>query len=243
MGRPHEFFRTGVQYYVHGRHALLCGHESVAGSLFHQGFEVIFKAAILTPVYDKDSYGWAPSVPQPGRQVAVQAYTQHAEKLLRGFGHDIVKAWDQFKGLYPSVKLAHLDNIVSELDRWWGLRYPGFPGGLGLEIRISIVRSAPPPSASIGKPSPFASYDLCLEDMDMLFEAIACLDYSLSALRLAIGGRKETGLGIETYERENRHILWYGRAAERGSDRRSTQSVGPLRGGDGDTRTVKGPSS
>src|SRR5579859_5879248 len=44
-GRPHELFRLGVQYYIAARFAFLAPHPQVAGSLFHQAFELIFKAA------------------------------------------------------------------------------------------------------------------------------------------------------------------------------------------------------
>ncbi len=110
MGRPDEWFRAGVQYYVHGRHALLCGHESVAGSLFHQGFEVMFKAALLKPLFDHDSPGWEADIPQPQRRAAVLAYTKHAKELLeRKLGHDLNKVWRRFKRLYASTKLDMFD--------------------------------------------------------------------------------------------------------------------------------------
>lgn len=206
MGRPHEFFRTGVQYYVHGRHALLCGHESVAGSLFHQGFEVMFKAALLRPLFDHDSPGWDPDIPQPQRTAAVLAYTKRAKKLLaRKLGHDLNKAWRRFKRLYPATKLDEFDQVVRDLHRWWSLRYPGFPEGSALEIRTNIVCPAHPATR---KPAPGDPYELCLECMDRLFEAIARLDYSLNTLQFAIDGRARTGLGAETYQRENRHRIW-----------------------------------
>src|ERR1700719_955593 len=98
-GRPHEFFRTGVQYYVQGRNALLSSHESVAGGVFPQGFEVIFKAELVKPLYDRHSPGWEPGLPQPQRMAAIKAYTIQTNQLLRTLSHNLVKGWGQFKGL------------------------------------------------------------------------------------------------------------------------------------------------
>jgi HEPN domain-containing protein len=53
MGRPHEFFRRGVQYYVMARQAVRSGYPQVAGSLFHQAFEMLLKASLLEPLYDR----------------------------------------------------------------------------------------------------------------------------------------------------------------------------------------------
>jgi hypothetical protein len=124
---------------------------------------------------------------------------------LRNLSHHLVNGWGHFKGLYPSVNLGAFDDVIRELDRWWRLRYPGFPDGVVLEIRTNITGTAP---AAARKPAPSDPYNLYLEDMDRLFQATAPLAYSVSAIRLAIGGRRETGRGVETYELENRHKVW-----------------------------------
>jgi hypothetical protein len=205
VGRPDQFFRAGLQYYVQGRNALLCGYESVAGSSFHQGFEVMFKAALLEPIYKKHSPGWEPELPEARRRAAVDAYTTEANQYLRGLSHDLGKCWDEFKALHSSIDLSAFDEAIRGLHRWWRLRYPGFPEGLALEIRTNIVCSEPTPARSSGPGQP---YELCLEDMDRMFQAVAPLEYSGHALLLAIGGRRESGRGIDTYETENLHKVW-----------------------------------
>jgi len=205
MGRSHDFFRTGVQYYAHGREALLCGHEVVAGSLFHQGFELIMKAALLERLEAQHSPSWAPTVPDKQRRAAVVAYSEMVDKYFRRLSHNLQAIWNDFKPLYPGTQLGGSDPSVSDLDRWWNIRYPGFPAGLGLQITTSIEEHAAPIP---GQPQATDNYNLCLETMDRLFAAIAPLDWTLNAIRMALGGRKLTGRGVEMYEERNRHKLW-----------------------------------
>jgi len=204
LGRPHDFFRAGVQYYVHGRQALLLGHESVAGSLFHQGFELMCKAALLAPIYARHSSGWETGT-KAMRKAAVDAYTQEADRYLRRLGHDLEKIWTEFRKSRPMKgrgSLRAFDRAIRELNRWWTVRYPGFPEGVGLSIKTLIVDNPSPARRKRGE------YELPLETMDRLFALIAPMDYTLHAIRLAIGGRRPNGPGIAIYELQNRHPLW-----------------------------------
>jgi hypothetical protein len=97
IGRPHQFFMGGVQHYVAGRHALICGYEASA-SLFHQGFELLLKADLLEPVYQRHAGGWAHGTVQQ-KGAAVQRYNEEAERLLRRrIGHDLWRAWASCQG-------------------------------------------------------------------------------------------------------------------------------------------------
>jgi hypothetical protein len=100
MGRPHEFFRRGVQYYVMARQAFGCRYPEVAGSLFHQAFEMMLKASILSPLHEELSPGWEPEEPEAKRRAAIEEYTRRAGELLTsrsGIGHELPEAWRQFK--------------------------------------------------------------------------------------------------------------------------------------------------
>jgi len=206
MGRPHEFFRVGIQYYVAGRHALLSGHETVAGNLFHQGFEMILKADLLKPLYEQHSPGWTTGTSQQ-KAVAVQQYTNAADQLLaKDLRHDLPKVWSRFKLVHPSAQLDPFDGLIRDLHKWWTLRYPGFPAGLGTQMTTSKVKTGRPVATSS---TPVDAYDLCLEDMDELLMVIAPLTYTVHAIQLAVGGRRlGASPGLDAYERENLHKLW-----------------------------------
>src|SRR5207248_1110944 len=124
MGRPHQFFIGGVQQYVAGRHALICGYEAAA-SLFHQGFELLLKADLLEPVYQRHAGGWAHGTVQQ-KDAAVQRYNEEADRLLRRrIGHDLWRAWRLVKAIHgAAANLDRLDPVVRGLNRWWLLRYP-----------------------------------------------------------------------------------------------------------------------
>jgi hypothetical protein len=207
MGRPHEFFRRGVQYYVMARQAFGCRYPEVAGSLFHQAFEMMLKASILSPLHEELSPGWEPEEPEAKRRAAIEEYTRRAGELLTsrsGIGHELPEAWRQFKALHPGDLLDAFDDVVDDLHEWWQVRYPGFPNGQALQLSFSPVKAGRPATE---QPEPVNGYHLCLEDMDEFFAAIAPLDYSLHGIRSAVD-RFDQGVGVEAYQQDNLHRLW-----------------------------------
>jgi hypothetical protein len=205
--RPHQLASAGVQYYVAGRFAFRCGYHPVAGALFHQGFELIFKAPLLQALEAQHSPGNLPTRTAAQNRAAVETYTAAAKELLHRqvWHHLFDRAWPAFKALHPTAGLSGLDNTVAELDRWWRLRYPGFPTGQAVSMTFSVVGGSPPR----GRSPADDEYHLELKAMDELFEAVIGLDWNPAAVEQWMRGvgAENPRPGIAAYEWENHHRI------------------------------------
>jgi len=163
---------------------------------------MILKACLMEPVYTRYSGEWNTGTPVE-RAEAIHAYTEACDREIRRLGHDLRKSWSRFKRLHASVAgLSAFDMVVKELDDWWSVRYPNFPRARSVMMTTSRVRTTSRPSAS-----PRADrYDLCLEDMDEMFEVTVPLTYTTHAVRLAIGSMNPSAIK-DDYLQENRHPL------------------------------------
>jgi hypothetical protein len=141
----------------------------------------------------------------------VREYTLEAGELLAGdVSHRLPEAWRQFKERHPRAQLSAFDGLVDELHQWWEIRYPGFPGGQAVQISFSLVKVPRPVVQEVvdGELRPVKGlFHLSLEEMDEFFAAIAPLDYTLHAVRLAVQPSSRE-LGMVAYEEENLHRLW-----------------------------------
>lgn len=205
--RPHQLASAGVQYYVAGRLAFRCGYHPVAGALFHQAFELIFKATLLQKLEAQHSPSHDSARTAAQNQAAVNNYTAEAKKLLRDdVRHDLNQAWRRFKALQPQAGLsAGLDNTIAELDRWWRIRYPGFPSGLPVSMTFSLTGGSP----VRGRSQADDEYHLSLEAMDELFEAAIRLDWNTAAVERWIRGvsTENPRSGVGAYEWQNQHRI------------------------------------
>jgi hypothetical protein len=208
VGRPHEFFRVGAQLYVAGRTALLSNYQA-APILFHQAFELILKADLLEELYQRFAGGWEPGLSQRAKAAAIKDYNREATSWLKeGVGHDLNIAWDLFKSGRASLGLGPFDPVVADLHRWWSIRYPGFPTSQALTLALSRIKFQGPAVVTV-RGSNSDQYQLSLEDMDELFTAIATLDWSIDAIKMAVGGGSvDPSAGARAYKRANLHPAW-----------------------------------
>jgi len=208
-GRSDEFGDMGIHYYLAGRHSFRCNHIKVAGSLFHQAFELLFKASVLADLEARYQPSKNSRRSASQNRAAVEGYTVAVDQVRKRLGHDIEKGWRRFKALHPHAALGGpFDDLVRELHRWWRVRYPGFPSGLGVAMTFSPVRIVGPVVEVVEGP-PVELFNLSLEAMDELFEAVASLDWSPAHLRSVMTkmSRGDPAPGIAAYEWENRHQI------------------------------------
>jgi hypothetical protein len=149
VARPGEFFRSGIQYYLAGRHAFNCAHyPPVTANLFHLAFEVMFKTAVLTELYRKHEPEWALENSEAVSSAAVLRYAEECDRELRGkLGHKLIPAWRRFKKHHNHTALTQFDAVVANLDRWRALRYPELPiAGDGIAMATSPEKGPRPTS-------------------------------------------------------------------------------------------------
>lgn len=205
VARPGEYFESGIQYYVAGRHAFNCAHyPPVTANLFHLGFEIMFKTSVVTDLYRTHEPGWRPPHNAAARQAAVVRYALACDAELRTIGHRLGVAWSRFKTNHRTASLGAFDQVVSGLDVWRSLRYPDVPLGPGIAMTTAPEKSALPTVTGPGG-LPMTVYHLCLEELDELFAAVAPLEFSTAALRSSIAGRTVPDLGLDAYKKGNKH--------------------------------------
>lgn len=211
---PQQFLTAGIQYYVAGRHATRCGHYQVAASLFHNGFELIFKATLLADLLEQANQ--KSRAGELTQAAAMQTYSAGADRILvKEVGHSLREAWRRFRVLNPSADFSdHLNVVVAGLDRWWReQRYPGFPSGSAVSMSFGLVRGVRSTQAA-GEAD--GVLHLYLEEMDELFAASVPLVWNAGLIRSSLTPlpRDEHGPlpGIVAYEWQNRHQVDLGPA-------------------------------
>jgi hypothetical protein len=157
-----SFWDRGGQYYVTGRFAVAAGLNPVAGNLLHHAVEFLLKGAL--------------------------SKTQTLDDL-RKYSHKLPQLWEVFKAAIGDAALGRFDPAIAALHAFEDLRYPDdalkngmastisshrflagnaglpLPPGLPPEISADIARRR----ASLPK---VRAYELCLQDVDELVEAI-----------------------------------------------------------------------
>lgn len=96
--------RYGLEYYVAGRFAAAHRFTPVSANILHHAVELLLKACL--------------------------AHDDPLEKILeywhpkKGYGHDIVRLWQEFKARQTVPVPAEADTIISSLHAFEDIRYP-----------------------------------------------------------------------------------------------------------------------
>ena len=139
--QPGPFHINGIQYYLAGRHAFRSGHgQDVSAFLFHLGFELMFKATVVSNLFRRyDGHAGQQTAPPPSaRHQTLSTLSFCPSRELRLTDHNLVVAWMGSKAQHQGVDpRARFDSVVSALDRWRRLRYPGDCGFVDYYITSS----------------------------------------------------------------------------------------------------------
>jgi hypothetical protein len=146
-----SFWERGCQYYIAGRFAVPAGLNPVVGNLLHHAIECLLKGALSkTRTLDQ----------------------------LRKLSHNLPPIWEVFKAEIADASLSRFDPAVEVLHAYEDLRYPDDALKNGMGSMITTHRSPLPPemAAEMGRRRPplpaVREYELCLQDIDELVEAI-----------------------------------------------------------------------
>ena len=146
-----SFWDRGFQYYIAGRFAVPAGLNPIVGNLLHHSIECLLKGAL--------------------------SKTRTLSEL-RQLSHDLPRIWEAFKAETADASLSRFDPAVGVLHDYEDLRYPDDALKNGMGSMISTHRSQLPPemAAEMGRrraalPA-VREYELCLQDIDELVEAI-----------------------------------------------------------------------
>src|SRR5262245_37812924 len=93
------FFKIGLEYYVNGRAACLCGCLFTTGNLLHHAVEMMLKGELCLTIPLSDLRN-------------------------RKFGHSLTKCWEALKSVFPNENLGEFDQMMVELDKFETIRYP-----------------------------------------------------------------------------------------------------------------------
>lgn len=140
-------FQTAGQYYVAGRYSAFAGFIPVAGNLLHHAVEMYLKGGLSKKGYNR--------------------------ALIKDLGHDLERIWERFKNEYPDPALNTFDQVIPQLDRFEGIRYPGPKLDRGMCAVINIPRAI-----TVHPLGPSPVYELCVQDIDHL---VAVLFKTVSA--------------------------------------------------------------
>jgi hypothetical protein len=147
-----SFWERGCQYYIAGRFSVSAHLNPVAANLLHHAVECILKGSL--------------------------SKTQTLSRL-RKYSHEIEPLWEAFKSEIGDASLGRFDPTVAALHTYEDLRYPdkALKDGMGSAISSHRSLKIPPEMAAemdrlrAGLPS-VQEYELCLQDVDELVEAI-----------------------------------------------------------------------
>lgn len=87
---------------------------------------------------------------------------------LKRLGHSLPRVWAEFKQQTGDSSLNRFDPVITQLDKFETIRYPDEILSKGMSSTINIVRSPPFAGSVAGVPH----YEVCLEDVDELVDAI-----------------------------------------------------------------------
>lgn len=135
-----QYLALAIQYYLAGRSASFAYSMPVVGNLFHHAVEMLLKYFLI------NSYS--------------------ADQLKNEFGHNLKKLWDAFKKVVNDRTLDKFDGLISDLNDFEELRYPG----KGFIINISIYKCKR--AEASGETAKTKQYLICLEDIDEFVSAL-----------------------------------------------------------------------
>jgi hypothetical protein len=125
--QPGPFHINGIQYYLAGRHAFRSGHnQDVSAFLFHLGFELMFKATVVSKLFRQYEPSWTADRSTAEREAADLEYAELTDRELRRIDHNLVVGWTSFRQQHLESTLARFDSVVSALDRWRASSIPWY---------------------------------------------------------------------------------------------------------------------
>jgi hypothetical protein len=138
--------RYGLDYYVVGRFAAAHGFTPVSANILHHAVELLLKARLAhDDPLDRILEYWHPK---------------------KGYGHDIVHLWQDFKARQPVAVPAEFNTIIEGLHAFEDIRYPERLIRDGAIILIDIFDVETP---TVGKGHvPEKTYILKLPQIDSL---------------------------------------------------------------------------
>ena len=137
------YFGTAIQYYVAGRYAVFSGLTPVAGSILHHAVEMALKGHLSRKLAAAD---------------------------LKALKHSLDKLWRAFKKSLPARDLKEYDVAIARLDQFETIRYPEHVAGHGMLVQQDATKVVSRSKSKL--PSPVPRYDLRLQDVDALLDAI-----------------------------------------------------------------------
>jgi hypothetical protein len=165
----HQYLKIAIQYYIAGRSATFAYSLPVAGNLFHHAMEMLLKFLLIKHSYQPDI-------------------------MKNKFGHDLNKLWNEVKSILKDKTLDKFDELISQLNEFEDLRYPG----KGYAVSISIYKcNLPEVSAESLKTK---QYQACLEDVDEFVSTLLTGRITSQWFKSSLMG--DAG---EQYKKENRH--------------------------------------
>ncbi|SIO55869.1 hypothetical protein SAMN05443247_08143 [Bradyrhizobium erythrophlei] len=160
--RETHFWERGCQYYIAARFAVPGGLNPVAANLLHHAIEFMLKGTLVK--------------------------TRELRGLQNKYGHKLPPLWKDFKTVVGDAGLTRFDAIIDGLHRYEDLRYPDDALKNGMESVITSHRGmadlqmmregilpagvAADINRRIDALPKGKRYDLCLEEVDELVEAI-----------------------------------------------------------------------
>jgi hypothetical protein len=138
--------RYGLDYYVTGRFATAHHFTPVSANILHHAVELLLKACLAQDdPLDKILEYWHPK---------------------NGYGHNIVRLWQDFKARQPAPVPAEFDAIIEGLHAFEDIRYPETLIRDGATISIGIFEVETPVLRN--GLVPVNAYSLMLSQIDRL---------------------------------------------------------------------------
>jgi DNA-binding phage protein len=128
------FFKIGAQYLAAARYAISSGLMPLAGNLYHHGIELLLKGTLAT--------------------------SMSKSELRYTLGHNLDRAWREFKKRNNDPQFTRFDPLISDLHRFEIIRYP------------EIFEKKGAPKLIPNQVSGNSKYALCLEDLERIVEVI-----------------------------------------------------------------------
>jgi HEPN domain-containing protein len=177
-----QYFSRAIEYHVTARYGAFAGLCNVGGILFHHAVEMYLKGGLRRTLNDDQ---------------------------LKGLGHDLQKAWGEFKRQFSVSASSNFDNAVKMLDEHELLRYPDRVFTAGAPATAILLDFTRPTTPAQGTPTPAASprpkeFKLYVDDLDALAKFILHTS-GFNAPALTCGLKSEA---LTLLKRDNKSQIW-----------------------------------
>jgi hypothetical protein len=168
-----KLFEYGLEYYVAGRFTVMARMTMTPGSQFHHAIELMLKAQM--------------------------AKTLSLADVKTRFRHGLVELWEAFKAEFPNEDLTAYDSTISELHRFWQIRYPDDLLQNGAQLGFSwegpaILSSSGPAVQNV------PTYQISVRTLDRLVVKLAKLVSINVAAFLPMIAHSDIGRSVLTYD-------------------------------------------